>query len=120
MEKAPVNFKQERDFGEIFNATFAFIGQEFKSLGRAIFTFVLPILIIAAILMVFIQMEQQKYSNALISDPSNSFGYMGSSLVYSLLLLLVVMVALSTLRCTVYGYIKVYVEKGKDHVTMND
>ena len=60
MEKTHINFKQERDFGEVFSATFAFIGQEFKMLGKAVVYFVIPIFFVAAILLVLIGIEQQK------------------------------------------------------------
>jgi len=124
MEKAPVNFKQQRDFGEVFNATFTFIGQEFKPLGKAILYYVLPVLIVAAILSVFVNIEQQKVTNSMragINDPtSNPLTLMGPFYKYTFLTLLVYMVALSALRCTIYGYIKAYVEKGKDQFTLDD
>lgn len=124
MEKAPVNFKQQRDFGEVFNATFTFIGQEFKPLGKAILYFVLPVLIVAAILSVFVSIEQQKFTNSMqagnIDPTANPFAAIGPMYKYLFLTLLVYMVALSALRCTIYGYIKAYVEKGKDQFTLDD
>jgi hypothetical protein len=124
MEKAPVNFKQQRDFGEVFNATFAFIGQEFKPLGKALLYYVLPILIIAAFLSVLVSIGQQKYLHSFQAGSAditaNPFAAMGSTLKYSLLSMLVYLLAFSALRCTIYGYIKVYVEKGKDQFTTED
>jgi hypothetical protein len=123
MEKIQIDFKQERDFGEIFNATFGFIGQEFKLLGRAVLYFVLPILIVAAVIVVLIGMEQQKSLNTFQtgglynSDPISTIG---STFKYTLLTLLMYIIAITVLRCTIYGYIKLYVTKGKDQFNLND
>ncbi len=124
MEKTNINFKQVRDFGEVFNATFAFIGQEFKLLGKAILYFVLPVLVITAILNVLIGIEQQKFLNEFStmdpSDISNPFSMMGNTYKYAGLMMLVYIVAMTSLICTVYGYIKLYVTKGKDQFTLGD
>lgn len=124
MENAPIKFNQERDFGEIFNASIAFIRQELKPLGKAVLIFVLPILLIAAILTVFIGIEQQKIISAMSVDNaaymSNPFAILGSTLKYSLLTLLAYALGITSLRCTIYGYIKLYVTKGKDQFSLDD
>jgi hypothetical protein len=124
MEKAPVNFKQQRDFGEVFNATFAFIGQEIKPLGKAVLFFVLPILIITAILQVFVGIEYQKFVGSMQANSaeiaSNPFAFMGGIYKYMFFYLLIYLLAFSALRCTIYAYIKIYVEKGKDQFTTDD
>ena len=45
MTRIPINFKQERDFGDLFNASFSFISQEFKRLATAILYFAVPMLL---------------------------------------------------------------------------
>jgi len=124
MEKAPVNFKQQRDFGEVFNATFAFIGQEIKPLGKAVLFFVLPFLIITAILQVLVGIEYQKFMGTVQTNSdlvaSNPFAALGGIYKYMFFYLLVYLLAFSALRCTIYSYIKTYVEKGKDQFTQAD
>lgn len=124
MEKEPVNFRQQRDFGEIFNSTFTFIGQEFKPLGKAIFYFVLPVLIVASILGVMVNIEQQKSLQVIsAAGPdfvANPFSTLGTMYKYTFLTLLVYMVGLCAMRCTIYGYIKAYITKGKDQFTSED
>ena len=124
MEKTPINFKQKRDFGEIFNATFTFIGQEFKPLGKVILMYVLPVLLVAAILNVLVSIEYQKFFNTFKTDNiemiSSPFAAMAGIYKYLFLYLLVYLLAFTALRCSIYSYIKVYVEKGKDQVTMAD
>jgi hypothetical protein len=124
MEQAPINFKQKRDFGEIFNATFSFIGQEFKPLGKAVLFYALPFLIVAAILSVFISIEQQKMTTAMQSATqqgmSDTLSYMGGVYKYMFLNILVFVFGITALRCTILGYIKLYIVKGKDQFTSED
>jgi hypothetical protein len=124
MEKAQINFKQERDFGEIFSATFAFIGQEFKRLGSAILFFVLPVLLIASILIVMLGIDQQQMMQEISGgDPTaigDPFSMMGSIFSYMGLIMVIYAVAFTMLKCTVYGYVKIYNEKGKDGFGLGD
>lgn len=124
METSTIKFKQQRDFGEIFNATFAFIRQEIKPLGKAILYFVLPLLIIGSILAVYISIEQQKYINALAAvnpgDIANTFGLLSKTFKFTFLTMLVYAVVFTTLKCTIYGYIKVYNTKGAGQVSTDD
>lgn len=124
MEQAQINFKQERDFGEIFSVTFAFIGQEFKRLGTALLYFVLPVLLIASILLVLLGAEQQKMMQEVTAgDPaaiSNPFSMMSGMFTYMLLLMVIYAVAFTSLKCTIYSYIKLYNERGKDRFGLSE
>ncbi len=124
METTPIDFKQRRDFGDVFNATFAFIRQEIKPLGKAFIYYVLPFLIISAILSVLVGIEQQKSLNAIkagdIDLETNPFAIMGPTYKYAFLSVLVSLFAMSALSCTIFGYIKLYVTKGKDQFTLAD
>ena len=124
METQSIKFKQERDFGEIFNTSFAFIRQEFKPLGKAVLYFVLPVLIVAAILNMLVGFEQQKMLNDIgvsnASKFSNPFASMGNIFKYLIPMMLVYAIGLTSLRCTIYGYIKLYITKGKDQFSLNE
>ena len=50
IEKEYIKLRRERDFGEAFNATFAFIKQEFNTLGKAILFFIEPVLLASYII----------------------------------------------------------------------
>lgn len=118
-----INFKKVRDFGEIFNSTFSFIREEFKPLGTAILIYAMPFLIVAAIIGTFISMQQQELLNAIKSDPQqidNPFSMLGNTYKYAFFLYLVYVLGLSVLQCTVMGYIKLYMEKGKGQFTTGD
>jgi hypothetical protein len=124
MENTSVNFKQKRDFGEVINATFAFIGQEYRLLGKAILFYVVPILVISAILSVLLGIEQQKLVNSLKSGDIDltisPFAMVAPTYKYTLLSLVISLLGLSVLRCIIYGYISVYIQRGKDQFTLDD
>ena len=124
MTNSSINFKQERDFGDHFNATFSFISQEFKRLGTAILYFVFPFFIVSAIAMTIYSVKAQEMSQALIqgdkSDPFAIFSLLGSMMGYVAVTMLISFIATSVLMCTVYGYIKLYIQKGPEGFTTND
>ncbi len=124
MTNSTINFKQERDFGDLFNATFSFISQEFKRLGTAILYFVFPFFIVSAIAMTIYSVKMQEMSQAIIqgdkSDPFAIFSILGSMMGYVAATMLISILATSVLMCTVYGYIKLYIQKGPEGFTIND
>jgi hypothetical protein len=124
MENNQVNFKSIRDFGEIFNSAFAFIGEEFKPLGKAILLYAMPFLIVASIIGVVFGIQQQQLMNSFklqnSTDLSESFSLVGQTYKYLFLIMLLYMVGMSVLQCTIMGYIKLYIEKGKGNFTTEE
>ena len=119
-----INFKRERDFGEVFNVTFQFLKQEYKGIGRSFAFFVLPVLLIAAVLNVFVGLEQQKVAQDLTQmDPmagGNPFAAVGSTFVYTFFTILLYLISFAVLKCMVYSYIKLYIEKGPGAFSTDD
>lgn len=118
MEKSYINFKEERDFGQILNATFQFIGQDFKPLGQVILYYVSPFIILASVITgVFI--NNVFNWSILIEDPEsfaevgNIFGRMGGVWILS-------MVSYLFLLLGIYSYISLYVEKGRGNFQKED
>ena len=124
MTNSTINFKQERDFGDLFNATFGFISQEFKRLGATILYFVVPFFIVSAIAMTIYSVKMQEMSQAMMqgdkTDPLAMFSILGPMMGYIGVTMLISIVATSVLMCTVFGYIKLYVQKGPEGFTIND
>jgi len=124
MTNTKINFKQERDFGDLFNATFGFISQEFKRLGTAILYFVVPFLLLSAIAMTIYSVKAQEFTQAMVQgdkpDPFAIFSVMGSLLGYIGVAMAFSLIAITMLFSTVYSYIKLYVEKGAEGFTIND
>jgi len=125
MTNNPINFKQERDFGDLFNATFSFITQEFKKLATAILYFVVPFLLLSAIAMTIYNVKAQELmAQAVVPgdkpDPFAIFSAMGSLMSYVGVATLLSLIASSMLLSTVYGYIKLYIRNGSDGFSIND
>ncbi len=124
MTNKTINFKQERDFGDIFNATFNFIGQEFKKLGTALLYFVVPVLILSAIASTMYSVKSQEMTQAITqagdNDPFAVFSVMGSLAGYIGIMMLLMLLSFTLLGATVYCYIQLYIQQGRDGFTIND
>jgi len=125
MTNAPINFRQERDFGDLFNATFGFISQEFKKLATAILYFVVPFFLLAAIAMTIYNIKAQDLMLQAIvpgekPNPLAVFSAMGSLISYVGVALILSIIASSMMFCTVYGYIRRYVQYGSGGFSIND
>jgi hypothetical protein len=124
MTNTPINFKQERDFGDLFNATFGFISQEFKKLATAILYFVVPFLLLAAIATTVYSVKAQETMQTMVQgdkpDLFAIFSIWGSLIGYVGAMLVLSLAATTMLISTVYCYIKLYTEKGSDGFSIND
>lgn len=124
MTNKSINFKKERDFGDLFNATFSFISQEFKRLATAILYFVAPFLLLAAIALTIYSVKAQEMMQTIVQgekpDPFAVFSIMGSLIGYLGVAMMLSLIASSVLFNTVYGYIKLYIQNGPDGFTIND
>lgn len=124
MPTNPINFKQERDFGDLFNATFSFISQEFKRLATALLYFVFPALLMAGIATTLYSIKSQEMMQSMAasgsSDPFAVFSIMGSLFGYIGLAMAIWLVAFAMLLSTVYGYIKLFIQNGSDGFNLND
>ncbi len=119
MENQPIQFKKERDFGELFNATFAFIRQEFSKFGKMMLYYVVPFLLALGILMVLVQ-KAQINSMTQMSAQGNFFGMFGRIGWYSILTGILALFTQAIILANTYGYIYLYVEKGKDGFTIKE
>lgn len=118
MEKEYIDFQKERDFGQVLNDTFQFIGQEFKPMGQVILIYVLPIIILASVITgVFINnafnwAEMFEYAET-FPPVGNFFGQVSGAWILSLLSYLFLLLA-------VYCYISLYVERGRGNFEKED
>jgi hypothetical protein len=124
MANQPIDFKKERDFGDIFSESFNFIGQEFKRLGRVILYYVVPVLILSSIAITFYTIKVQELSYSLTANAGSSttpsFQGLGSMLVSIFIYFVLYLLATTLLFCAVYCYIKLYITRGNDNFTVND
>jgi len=108
MEKL-VDFKQDREFGDILNATFVFIKQNFKPLGKTLLIYASPFIIMSAIVYAFFNVSM--YSGMLGSG-MNIFNMIGQISGYAFLYLLLATASYTIFIGIIYGYVKLYNEKG--------
>jgi hypothetical protein len=126
MTKNRINFKKERDFGDLFNATFNFITQEYKRLATAILYIVVPWLLLAAIAMSVYSLKSQELTQSIAEtqtgtpDPFAVFSVMGALWGYIAIALIISLIATAILLGTVYSYVKLYIQNNPEGFTIFD
>lgn len=114
MENNPIKLNKTRDFGDVFNDSFAFIKQEFKPLGSAILIFALPLLLISSIGASYI--SAQNFGNVYGSPNFDIATYISKII----LMMVFVILAHNMLMVTVYSYFKLYQEKGSGNFSNSE
>ncbi len=109
METNKIKLQQIREFGEVFNATFAFIKQEIKPLGMSLLVFVLPVILLLSIIMViFSSMSFGVFTRPDIVGTSTFY----MKFVQLYLVFIVMAILLQTMiMVTVYSYLNLYLKK---------
>lgn len=117
-----INFTEQREFGDVFNATFAFIKQNFRPLGTALLYFAGPFILFSAIVSAFLQTNT--FGNLLgnvNSNPDYFFpDFMGRFFLFSVLIMVFTLISYTVISAVTYGYISLYIEKGKDNIKLSD
>jgi hypothetical protein len=108
MEKL-VDFKQDREFGDVLNATFVFLKQNFKPLGKVLLIYASPFIIMTAIVYAFFNVSM--YSNILGSG-MNIFNMMGRVSGYAFLYIVLALTSYTIFNGLLYSYVKLYNERG--------
>ena len=117
----PIKFQQERDFGQVFNATFVFLKQERKKLWTVFLKYCGPLLILT---LIAFGLYQSRILN-LGFNTSDITQYDDLSMLASVagvaILALLLLLATYSMICTsVYAYISLYVEKGSEGFEIED
>jgi hypothetical protein len=108
METKKIELQQVREFGEVFNATFAFIRQEIKPLGKAFLVFIIPFLLLMSISMVlFYSNFFNEFTQPNFSDPTTLFVKIFKMYFVILLFALVLQ---TMILDTVYSYMNLYLK----------
>lgn len=118
MIEKEIQFRKEREIGDIFSDTFEFIKQEHKPLTKLIGVYVLPFLILYGIVQVFLQ--KNVINKIDFTDQDALLSMIGP--VYSNLFLFMLfgLFVQALLIATYYSYIEVYVLKGKGNFDLNE
>jgi hypothetical protein len=103
-----INLREERDFGEKFNATFLFARQNFKSVSLCLLYLGAPLMIVASLFVAYMQADMQigtiDYSKGLPE---------GIGILY-LVIVPVYLIAYSWLMTVTYSYITEYLNGNRE------
>lgn len=117
MNETRIDFRQQRDFGEVLNATFAFLRLNVGKLGLALLIYLCPFLIIQGIVKVYFDTSITELSGYMFKHSSDLFFERYITAASALL----ITTFLSTLvaNLTVYSYIKIYTDDEKKILTLD-
>ncbi len=108
MEKL-IDFKKDREFGDVLNATFVFIKQNYKPLGKTLLIYASPFIIMSAIVYAFFNVSMY---TGMLGSGLNVFNMIGQMSSYAFLYILLALTSYTIFNGLVYGYIKLYNDKG--------
>ena len=112
-----INFRQVRDFGEIFNVSVKFLRQNFKQFFQALIFIAGPFVLISAIAGAFYQSNAVSIVSAARMGQSDVFSQFGFTY---LIFIIAAITANLALIGTVFSYMINYMEKGPGGFTLND
>lgn len=113
-----IQFNKQRDFGEVFNASFTFIKQEFKGLILKVFLYTAPIAIIVGLVSVYFQRE---ILNIKQFQNNGDLGFISKFMSLYFIILVVQLLNFSAIFSSVFAYLKLYTtQEGKvEHSEFN-
>ena len=116
-----INFKQVREFGDIFNVTFAFIQENFKAIIVPLLIYVGPIIAILGILYGILFTKYigiGGHNSGLVQFSDLNFGF--EAIMYTLAIAVLGITSFTLLIGIINSYIIFYIKKGKDNFTHSD
>lgn len=112
-----IDFRQERNFGDILNLTFSFIRQNLPLLARGLLYFVAPFMVVGMVFNTLVQVDMLgKGLFTVETDPDALLSMLGNYLG----ILVFGMMALGMALGVVYGLMEAYREAGPGALTVED
>jgi len=108
MNPSKIEFQRYRDFGQIINATFEFLRENFRQLGKSIVFIVGPFILLTGIFGGFYQKNIFSFTSTTTS--LSDFG------IVTLLYILSIFISILTMISVVYSYILIYLKRTDDLV----
>ncbi len=117
-----IDFHQSRDFSKKMNATFEFIRQNFKSLGKAILVIAGPPVLIASMIIGSFIGEFFTMSQSAATDPELFSNYFMSVNLWLQIILMMVFFIVSSVMAiaTINNYIILYGEKQSNQIEVSE
>ncbi len=113
-----IKFEEERNFGEIISATFTFLRQELKGILRALIIYTGPFILLASFFSAVNQTDF--FSDDLLPSNDPLFFYSNIFSISYLLSLIFILLSMTMMTCTIFGYISLYVKNGKNNFNFDD
>ncbi|MFH0866891.1 MAG: hypothetical protein V1904_11900 [Bacteroidota bacterium] len=113
-----IDFRQQRDFGETLNATFAFFRLNIGKLGKAMLFYTCPFLLIQGVARVYYDLSFTELTSLMIKQGPGVF--FTRYFITTFVLLITAFFSSLMTNLTVYSYIKLYAEKGKDGFVLEE
>ncbi len=115
-----VELKKKRDFGDVLNATFAFIRQEYKGLGRTLILYAgIPVLVQAILSAIYLDTSIADLIKTL-GNPAASQGVVAPMPIRAMLFNLYNLIVQIFLSGLVYCYIVIYAKNGAGNVDIKE
>lgn len=117
MNTPVINFKERRDFGQILNTTFLFARQNMRLLGKALLIYAGPFILIAGFTSGLYQLSSINYNPA--SLRYGDYEHLTSMIMYLSIYMAGLILSNTMIMATVYGYLKLYIQEGKENITLD-
>jgi hypothetical protein len=112
MQTGEINFRRNRDFGDLLGDTFAFLKQEFRFFSRVMLFYAGPFVLLSAIASAWFSSGVFSMMRLMMrNNPTEILAEFGLKL---LVYMVAAIVSNTFILCVVYSYIGLYNEKGKD------
>ena len=118
MAEKEIQFRKKREIGEIFSDSFAFLKQEKQPVIKLITIYVLPFIILYAVVHVFLQ--KNVINKIDFTDPEALLANLGPFYTNVLLFALFGMFVQSLLIATYYTFIVEYVKRGNSNFELSE
>ncbi|NQU53672.1 MAG: hypothetical protein HQ522_14145 [Bacteroidetes bacterium] len=118
MIEKEIQFRKKRELGEIISDSFEFIKQEYKPLFRLIFTYVIPFLVLYAI--VQINVQQKIVGTIDLTNQESLIKNIGPFYLNIFLFSLFGVFVHALLIGVLYSYIEIYIKKGKGKFDLSE
>jgi hypothetical protein len=119
MIEKEIQFRKKREIGEIITDTFIFLKQEFRPLSNIVLIYVVPFILLYAVLQVFI-MQRIMGTVVPTENPEESINTLWPVYKNLFMFLLFNIFVQSLYIGVIYSYIEVYIKNGKGNFSQSD
>lgn len=118
MAEKEIQFRKKRELGDIISDSFEFIKQERRPLLKLLFVYVVPFVVLYAIVQVLVQIKIM--GSVDLTNPEDVLSKLGPIYFNLFLSMLFGLFVQSLLGGAFYSYIEIYVRKGKNNFDLNE